>query len=314
MPKLSVIVPVYNVGTLIKKCLESLINQSYRDLEIIIVNDGSTDNSIQYLQPYLRYKQIKYVNNDTNRGLGHARNTGITYSKGEYITFVDSDDWVDLDIYNVMLASAKENQSDIVICSVMNEFNNYFCSEERYSYLFSNQITKEKAISLLSRCESNNYMISPVVWNKIYKKELLDCNNIRFLDNSYWEDDVFTFQVFINANCINIVPNVYYHYYQREKSITNNFSKKHIDDLILSFKSLRSYLEQNGIYSDNMQQYSSYFDRAICSLFQMLFRNEPSTSKQREYIIYFYEQFALNFSITEAISYLDITRIKRLFI
>ena len=110
------------------------------------------------------------------------------------------------------------------------------------------------------------------------------------------------------------MPNVYYHYYQREKSITNDFSKKHIDDLMLSFKSLRTYLEQNGIYFNNIQQYNSYFDRAISSLFQMLFKNEPSTNKQKEYIIYFYEQFVLNFSITKAISYLDITRIKRLFI
>ena len=97
MPKLSIVVPVYNVGDLVKKCIESLINQSYSDIEIIIINDGSTDESVKYIEPFLKDKRIKYIYQN-NKGLGGARNVGIEESAGEFITFVDSDDWVDLDL------------------------------------------------------------------------------------------------------------------------------------------------------------------------------------------------------------------------
>ena len=133
MPKLSIVVPVYNVGDLVKKCIESLINQSYSDIEIIIINDGSTDESVKYIEPFLKDKRIKYIYQN-NKGLGGARNVGIEESAGEFITFVDSDDWVDLDLYNVMIDRLEKDKSDIAICGIKNEFNNFCCSEERYKY------------------------------------------------------------------------------------------------------------------------------------------------------------------------------------
>lgn len=314
MPKLSIIVPVFNVSSLVRRCLESLINQSFSDSEIIIINDGSTDDSFKYIEPYLYNSQVKYIEKKTNEGVGQARNIGINSSKGNYITFVDSDDWVDLDLYNIMIASIEKSHADIAVCGVKNEFNNYNSSTNRYTYNFSNKISNIKALSLLTRSESNNYMISPVVWNKIYRKEIITHNDIRFLKNSYWEDDIFSFQVFMNANCINLVPNVYYHYYQREKSITNDFSKKHIDDLIVSFKELKDYLKKYNTTLDIQQLFNSYFDRGISSLLKMLFINEPTIINQKSYLVYFYEKFVESFSISETISYLDIDRIKKLFI
>ena len=314
MPKLSIVVPVYNVGDLVKKCIESLINQSYSDIEIIIINDGSTDESVKYIEPFLKDKRIKYIYQN-NKGLGGARNVGIEESAGEFITFVDSDDWVDLDLYNVMIDRLEKDKSDIAICGIKNEFNNFCCSEERYKYLYSNAIDNFTALSILSRCENNNYLISPVVWNKVYKKKLILDNKISFLKNSYWEDDIFSFQIFMWAKTISIVPEIYYHYYHREKSITNDFSKKHIDDIIYSFKQLYFYIETNKILNCNISNMvDSFFDRAISSMFHMLFCNEQSAKKQKDYIIYFYDKFSKNFSISKAISYLEISRIQRLFI
>lgn len=314
MPEISVIVPVYNVGKLVKRCLDSLINQSFKDIEIIIINDGSTDDSEDYLRPYLADNRIIYIKNEKNEGLGNARNRGISHSSSKFISFVDSDDWIDLDLYKVMLENAANTNSDIIICGVQNEYENCICSKERYRYIYSNVISKEKAISLLSRSEANNYMISPVVWNKIYKKNLLTENNITFLGNSYWEDNLYSFQIFTQAKKISIVPSVYYHYYQRENSITNTFSKKHIDDLIISYKMLKSYLEENSFDVKYQKEFYSYLDRAIASLLDILFKGESTVSMQKKYIIYLYTQFSNNFSISTAISYLDITRIKRLFI
>lgn len=314
MNTLSIIVPVFNVGCLVKRCIESLINQSYTNIEIIIVNDGSTDDSIKFIEPYLDNPRIKYFT-QINKGLGEARNVGIRNASGTLITFVDSDDWVDLDLYGIMINNMEKNEADIAICGVKNEYNNYNSSEERYTYSYSNVLSKYKALSLLSRCERNDYMISPVVWNKVYKKSLILDNNIKFIDNSYWEDDIFSFQVFMDANSISIVPKVYYHYFQREKSITKHFSKKHIDDIVMSFKKLYLYVEeQNFLDFDVKPMLDCYFDRAISSMLQMLFCNEPSIQVQKEYIIYFYDLFSQNFSLSEAISYLDISRIKRLFI
>ena len=238
----------------------------------------------------------------------------MSNSLGKFISFVDSDDWIDLDLYNVMLENAVVTNSDIVICGILNEYENYICSNKRYSYMFSNEISKEKAISLLSRSEANNYMISPVVWNKVYRKELLIENNVTFLDDSYWEDNLFSFQIFTKANKISIVPQVCYHYYQREKSITNSFSKKHIDDLLIAFKMLKQFLEENLIDTKYQHEFYSYFDRAISSLLDMLFKGEQTLDIQKKYIIYLYEQFNKYFSIPTAISYMDIARIKKLFI
>lgn len=148
--------------------------------------------------------------------------------------------------------------------------------------MYSNEISKEKAISLLSRSEANNYMISPVVWNKIYRKELLIENNVCFLENSYWEDNLFSFQIFTIANKISIVPHVCYHYYQREKSITNSFSKKHIDDLLIAFKMLKLFLKENHIDTKYQQEFYSYFDRAISSLLDMLFKGEQTLDMQKK--------------------------------
>lgn len=314
MKKLSVIVPVFNVSSLIVRCIDSLINQSYLNLEIIIVNDGSTDDSYEYIKQYLNYPQIKYIY-QKNQGLGQARNVGMHNSTGDYISFVDSDDWVDLDLYQIMIREMEQSKTDIALCGIKNEYNNYISSNERYNYPINNVITGRKALCLLSRSDNNNYLISPVVWNKIYNKELLLKNNLAFLKRSYWEDDVFSFQTFMEANSVCVVPNVYYHYYQREGSITKRFSKKHIDDLIEAFQILYKYIENYDNPIINIKNIlDNYFDRAITSLMNMLFLCEPSNKSQKEYIIYFFQRFSKCFSLEKALIYLDTKRIQRLFI
>lgn len=314
MPKLSIIVPVYNVGTLFKRCIGSIINQSFKNIEIIVINDGSTDDFHKIFLPYSNETAIRLFENKSNCGLGFSRNIGIASAQGDYLTFVDSDDWIDLDMYKVMMLEIEEKNPDVAICGIKNEFENYISSEDRYTYMFENIIDKEKALALLSNSESNNSMISPVVWNKIYRTDIILNNNIRFINNSYWEDDIFTYQFFINADKISLVPDVYYHYYQREKSITNDFSKKHIDDLIAAFRELQLYLQNQNLWDVHQKYFQHYFDRAITSMCKMLFQNEKSSTIQKKYILYFYEQFAKCFSISEAILYLDIERIRRLFI
>lgn len=314
MPKLSVIVPVYNVGYLAKSCIDTLINQSYKDIEIIVINDGSTDSSKEYVDIYSQRSNVKIINLSNNQGLGNARNIGIANSIGEYLTFVDSDDWIDLDLYTELMKSIEESNADVAICGIKNEYTNWISSEYRYNYKHGNCIDSNMAIKLLSNYGKNNYRISPVVWNKIYKASVVKNNNLNFLKNSYWEDDIFSFQVFLYAKNVTIVPSVNYHYSQRDGSITNDFSKKHIFDLIDSFVYLKNYLCELSLWNDYHRCYKAYMDRAVTSMIKMLFQNESSTTRQKEYLLLFFNLYSEKFSIAETIEYLDINRIKRLFI
>ena len=311
--KLCVIVPVFNTAQYVIRCLESLVNQSLKDIEIIVVNDGSTDNSNELILDYiLHHSNIKYLSLDKNYGLGHARNIGIEKSTSKYITFVDSDDWVDLDLYEIMCNSLEYDNTDIAICGIKNEYSNSCMSEIRYSYSYSNIVDGNMLLSLLTKSESNNYYISPVVWNKVYKRSLFVDYNLNFLNNSFWEDDIFSFLAFSVVKKASIVPQIYYHYYMRQNSITNSISKKHIDDFINSFKYLKERISTD-INLDFEEKYNALFDRCASSLVKMIINNEQSVFIQKKYLSYFFTQFSSCFSVEKAINYLDINRIERLF-
>ena len=272
---LSIIVPVYNTSQYLVRCLNSLINQSLTNIEIIIINDGSTDQSDEKIQQYLIHSNIRY-----------ARNLGIEKSSGEYIAFVDSDDWVDLDFFKMLTDTITMDNTDIVIGGVKNEYNNITSTSIRYDYVYPNVITANQALDLLTKSTNNNYFISPVVWNKVYKRELLFLNQLWFIDNSYWEDDIFSFKAISYAHTVSLVPNIYYHYYQRDTSIMNSISKKHIDDLLMSFKQLKKSIMIDNLNA-TIAQYQAMFDRCACTLIKMIDNNEKDTSIKKKYILYF---------------------------
>lgn len=309
---LSIIVPVYNTSQYLVRCLNSLINQSLTDIEIIIINDGSTDQSDEIIKQYLVHSNITYVKLGKNMGLGYARNFGVEKSSGKYIAFVDSDDWVDLDFFKILTDTITRDNTDIVVGGVKNEWNNINSTSLRYDYVYPNIITANQALDLLTKSTNNNYFISPVVWNKIYKRELLFFNQLCFIDNSYWEDDIFSFKAISYARNISLVPNIYYHYYQRDTSIMNSISKKHIDDLLMSFKQLKNSIINKKLNA-TIAQYQAMFDRCACTLIKMIDNNEKDTNIKKKYIIYFLEEFTKYFSLKDAINYLDNNRIIGLF-
>ena len=216
-------------------------------------------------------------------------------------------------MYNIMMQNIQKNSADICICGIKNEGDNFSSSTSRYEYLIGNCFNNCEAINLLTRSTNNNYLISPVVWNKVYKTSLIRNNNLSFLPNSYWEDDIFSFMIFMYADKVSIVSNIYYHYYIRASSITNSFSKKHIDDLLGAFEILKNKLIEKDIYDYYQYQFKSFFDRCMNSLANMLIKNEPTVSAQKQYYKYLYTQYIQKFSITEAIDYFDIQRLHRLF-
>ncbi len=238
---ISVIIPIYNVEKYLTKCIESVINQTYKNLEIILVNDGSTDNSKEIIDKYSSIDSRIKVINKKNGGLSDARNVGIELAKGEYITFLDSDDWIELNMYEKLYKYIKQENADIVQCSY----------QKVYDEEVNNQKNKEE-VNIMSG-EKSLYNLGEktvVVWNKIYKRELF--NDIRFPKGKYHEDEFTIYKVLYKANKIvdlNL-PLVYYR--QREDSIMNSkFNLKRLDALEAFNERLAFYKEKN---LDELQQ------------------------------------------------------------
>lgn len=172
---LSVIVPVYNSEQTLKQCLQSIIMQSYKNIEIIVVDDGSKDSSKEIVYDFIEeYGDIiKYIAIPENRGIGNARNIGLSNAKGRFVTFVDADDWVDSNLYNNAINKISKFNADIAIFGMKNEYENYISSSYRYSYKKENTIDNYAALRLLCRTYTNDIYISPIVNQKIYRKDLL---------------------------------------------------------------------------------------------------------------------------------------------
>lgn len=313
---LSVIVPVYNSEQTLNQCLQSIIMQSYKDIEIIIVDDGSKDNSRKIVYSFIEVygDLIKYIELPENSGIGNARNIGLSNAKGSFVTFVDADDWVDSDLYNNAINKICKFNADIVIFGMKNEYENYISSSHRYLYKNENIIDNYAALRLLCRTYTNDIYISPIVNQKIYRKDLLNKTNINFDTHSYYYDDEFTFLLLLNKCSIVIVNDGYYHYYQKTTSIMHTFSKRHISDKIYTFKNIYNYLNQENIFDLYCKDFWSFFDKSLRTVFDTLFSVEPNAETQRKYIIYFCEEFCREFSYKEYINYLDIARIKSLWL
>ena len=217
--KISVIIPVYNAEKTIKKCLNSVIEQSYQNLEIICVNDGSTDKSLDIIKTY---KNITIINNKKNKGIGYSRNIGIKKATGDYISFIDSDDYIDKDMYKI-LSNMLKNNEDLIIFNYKRIKNNILTDNE---YKFVNQNT--------TLADSPNIILdinlSP--WNKLYKRELLE--NIFFPEDLKYEDAIFVTKAYNNAKSIKIIDNKLYNYVIGDKGETSRVDKRVFDILKIS--------------------------------------------------------------------------------
>ena len=209
-PKVSIIVPVYNVEKYLKKCLDSLINQTLKEIEIIIVNDGSPDNSQKIIDDYKeKYPQKIASFIKENGGQGEARNYGLKKSHGEFIGYVDSDDYVELDMYEKLYNKAIQNNSDIVICG-------------SYNILENGHKTIDLEESYVNDIQINALLGKKAVWNKIYRRELLLENNLSFRCKLWYEDFDFTIKTLSKTKNISYVNEPLYNYLIRNGSTMNN--------------------------------------------------------------------------------------------
>ena len=250
--KISVIVPVYNVEKYLSKCLDSLVNQTLKELEIIIVNDGSLDNSEEIIKTYLKkHDNIKYFKKE-NTGVAETRNFGINKATGEYIAFLDSDDYVTKDMYQKMYEKAKNGNFDMVVCDL--------------NYVYPDKIKRassniDKDLTDIKKAFINIY---PAPWNKIYKKELF--KNDVYFKKVYAEDVEFTYRILPYVKNIGVIHEPFNQYVQREGSLSNIVSKK-LYDYIYNMNGLIEYYKAHDFYQTYYKELEYVYVRYIYATF-----------------------------------------------
>ena len=256
--KISVIVPVYNVEEFLEQCLESIVTQTYIDLEIILVNDGSTDQSSKICDDFVkRDPRVKLIH-QINGGVSSARNIGIKVATGEYITFVDSDDWLEKEMYQKMMYAVKiQNESEVIMCDFINE--KYDCQEKitaniRDGFYVKQDIVKELYPTLLVTEDLGRLpIVSACIC--IFKKELFLNNKIAFdVDLRYVEDYLFMATIMLYTNSFYYLKDYYgYHYRQYEISRSKKYQPKWWDNFLLLIDKLSLLLSQDENYDFSRQ-------------------------------------------------------------
>lgn len=234
MKKVSIIVPVYGVEKYIDKCLDSLVKQSLKEIEVIVVNDGTKDNSQKIIDKYVKKYPDKiksYIKE--NGGQGSARNYGLKKATGEYIGYVDSDDFVEKDMYKKLYNKAKENNYDIVVCG------NYNVSED-----YQNK-NIDTFINNYNTDLENIFFGKMAVWSKIYKRDILIKNKLEFKEKVWYEDVAFTLKAIMNSNTFAFIDEPLYDYLIREGSIMNNSNVQRNLEILDAFNDILSYIKHN---------------------------------------------------------------------
>lgn len=247
--KISIIVPVFNTEKYVKKSISSILNQSYKNIELIIINDGSTDNSEKIIKELIRNnKNIKYKK-IKNSGVAHARNVALEMATGSYVGFVDSDDFIDKKMYETLYKTARDEDSDIVTCS----YNKKYIDKSVSIY------PKDKSVFGKSIIESKNIFLNsnPYITSKLFSMKLIKENNIKFEEDlRIFEDLLFCYKLYLKANKISYVDETFYNYNcSNNSSLTNSFSEKMFD----VFKALdRLKVYANEIYGTQLNEQIEY--------------------------------------------------------
>lgn len=241
MKSLSIIVPCYNVEDYVKECLDSLLEISYFDYEIIVINDGSTDRTFEILQDYENNDKIKVLTQN-NKGLSATRNRGLRESKGDYVFFCDSDDWIDAKVFSSILSLYLSCNYDIII-------GNFYDALSESSYSLNKYKFGENLIDTGANIFNEFYIdrITSVVWRNIFSREFLLNNNIVFMEGVYFEDVEFMPNVLLKANSVICISEIFYFYRLRQGSIINSdFNRKKFEDaLSVSMKLLKMDTSDN---------------------------------------------------------------------
>lgn len=259
---ISIIVPVYNLESYIDRCIDSLINQRFKNIEIIIINDASTDKSKAKIMNYLnKHENIIFIDNSINKGVSRSRNNAISIARGQYILFVDGDDWIEKDMCFELYAEAKESNADIIMCDLFIDY------DDKKTEVYNMKLDRNKIISsedglkeILT--EINN--VKGYSCNKLYKKSFLIENNIKYPEDIIlYEDSVFNILAFSKATKIKYIDKPLYHYFQRNDSATKKFNEKNIKNAKVIIELVKQHLKDENKFEKFEEEYYSFSLRVV---------------------------------------------------
>lgn len=271
-PKVSIIVPVYNTYEKIETCLESLVNQTLDDIEILLINDGSTDNSQDIIDKYVSICSGKVKGFlKENGGLSDARNYGIDKASGEYLAFVDSDDYVDIDCFEMMYDKAKQSDADVVSSPITYSYEDHESKKYYNKRRFGKNVREDGYILRKS---------NSMAWNKLFRTAFWKKNGFKF-PIQWYEDSALIYNVMLAANKVSCVNIPFYHYIRdRDGSIVNTVDER-IFDIFKSTDSIISYFKEAGAFEELYETVEYICVRHIIGRVDLLSKNKPSALGER---------------------------------
>jgi glycosyltransferase involved in cell wall biosynthesis len=256
--KISVIIPIYNSEKYIEKCINSIVNQTLKDIEIICVNDGSTDNTENILNDFAQKDSRIKILNQENQGQGAARNYGLSIATGEYVGYVDADDYIELNYFETLYNTAKKYNSEIAVASILKHKKFY----DKYNVFYKNEKVASSIAEKIKLCGDvkKNFFYA---WNKIYKRELLIKNEINFPQGQIYEDVMFAIKALYYSKSLVSSVGTKYHYVEHKTSTIKrkDSSGKKQQDLIKAYSQLQIFCKKLNISLPERLNYHTIFYR-----------------------------------------------------
>lgn len=259
LPKVSIIVPVYNVAPYLRQCMDSIINQTYRNIEIICVDDGSTDESGEILDKYAKSDNRISEAHTNNSGVASARNTGLSLASGEYLLFVDGDDWIDTATCQKAVSSISTESADVVMWPYIREFTDHsdpkmiFRGQKLFDETECRKLQRRMiGLSDEELAHPENADALSTVWGKLYRREIIEQNHLRFENLSRigtYEDGLFNLCYFAHVKSAIYIPD-YLSHYRKNTGMTSKYRSQLASQWKTLFSDMRVYIEKSGNVSD----------------------------------------------------------------
>jgi glycosyltransferase involved in cell wall biosynthesis len=282
-PKISVIIPIYNTGNYLRRCLDSICGQTMQDIEIICVNDASSDNSLAILKGYANKDvRVKFIDFSENKGVSKARNAGIDAAQGEYIGFVDSDDYIDLDFYEKLYANALKSATDIIKAVTQNHFH-----QAMQPSALNTKILKHSAFFI------NEF------FSAIYKRNFLNKYNIRFEENIItFEDTIFSLTTATLAKKIQLLNAPFYHYIINKNSKLKLYDAEKIESRLIACKFALNLLNTIDISMENYTDIVNYYICLLCNQYKKSCNSHTKKQVASFFVEHIYNSYKYKYHLT----------------
>ena len=280
-PKVSIIVPVYKVEKYLKRCVDSLVGQTLKDIEIILVDDGSPDGCPRMCDDFAAADSRIKVVHKPNGGLGSARNAGLEVAKGEYVAFVDSDDYVDAETYATLVAEAEKHNLD----AVFNGYTYHYPDGRKDNWACESMLCRghEEMQEYVAALLSNSNKVVVSVCMGIYRLSVINRISARFMSERQYlsEDILFNINVLTRCNSVASIPATFYHYCYNGSSLTKTFKEEKIANNFRLYETISKCLIENGMADVTVMAKSLMLDYTVWLMKEILLSGMPFAEKRR---------------------------------